>query len=251
MKKLTKLQIMMLMGLSVGSMTIQAGADQDFQDQAVELELKSERIEDADDKVMQALADISPATIENLILETDELIPNFNEIKKLVDKKNKEIEKLSKQAEVDKAQIAKIGIELADAQVALKKAEALQRAKHKKPNKLEQLINDSLKKAEQALKRLNDSATTKAVKRVAAESGKFISKKAEEAYETVSTKAKEIMSTEKDLSGQENSMKKKNKSSKKKSKASKAAIKASAEEPMLMDEDVMIDQAMDNAMLNN
>ena len=136
-------------------------------------------------------------------------------------------------------------------QLKLEEIKLLETYKIIEMNKLEQLINDSLKKAEQALKRLNDSATTKAVKRVAAESGKFISKKAEEAYETVSTKAKEIMSTEKDLSGQENSMKKKNKSSKKKSKASKAAIKASAEEPMLMDEDVMIDQAMDNAMLNN
>jgi hypothetical protein len=250
MKKLTKLQIMMLMSLSVGSIYLQGQDEQSFQEQAITLELKSEKAEDIDDKVLQALADVAPASVESLIFETEELTPSFGEIKKLVDKKNKEIERLSKQAEINQADIARIGIELADAQASLKKAEALQRAKHKKPNKLEQLINDSLKKAEQALKRLNDSATTKAVKRVAVESGKFISKKAEEAYETVSTKAKEIMSPEKDLSGQENSMKKKNKSSKKKSKASKAAIKASAEEPMLMDEDVMIDQAMDNAMLN-
>lgn len=220
----------MLMSLALGSYSLHSQSEQEFQDQAVQLALQAEATENMSDQLLQELAQIAPQAVEESIIETADLTPTFNEIKKLVDKKNKEIEKLSKQAKVNEAQIAKIGLELADAQAALKKAEALQRAKHKKSHKLEQVINDALKKAEQGLKKLNDSVAFQTIKKASVDTSEFLSEKADKAYKNVSETI--------------------NKASRKKSKASKAVIKASAQQPMLMDEDVMIDQAMDDAMLD-
>lgn len=259
MKNLTKLQVMMLMGLAVGSVSMHGQSDQENQDEVVALTLEADRTEDMSDHVLQQLSQISPATIEQAVLETAELIPSFQEIRSLVDKKNKEIEKLSAQAVVDEAQIAKIGIELAQAQAALKQAEAVQRAKHKKHHKLEQTINDALKKAEQGLKALNDSVAMRTIKDGLSDAAEFISEQAQAAYESkpgqavrqASAQSAEFIAEQAQAGYKMASQKAKR--IKTKLKSSKALAKASAQQPMLMieDEDAMIDQAIDDAMTRN
>jgi len=277
----------MLMSLAVGSIHIQGQTDQEFQDQAIELEQQVAQDEQVKQEVVQQLEQVAPEILDEIALDEAELNAHFSTIKKLVDKKNKEIEKLSAQAEVNEAQIAKIGIELADAQIALKKAEAAHRAKHKKAHKFEQAINDALKKAEQGLKYLNDSATGKAVKSAAVEGGRFISEKSQQAYkatkkgisqgaEFVSEQGQNYITNKKARIQKATQARKELargnfskagtltqegikedftqnpfRTPKKKSKASKAVRKASAQQPMLMDEDIMIDQAMDDAMLHD
>ena len=280
MKKLTKFHVMMLMGLAVGSFHLQGVNEEEFANEAITLEQQVAQDEQAKEEVVANLTDIAPEMLDEIALDEAELNAHFSAIKNLVHKKNKEIEKLSSKAEVDEALIAKIGIELADAQIALKKAEAAHRAKHKKAHKFEQAINDSLKKAEQALKKLNDSAAVKSMKSAAVESGRFISENTQKAYHRVndsramkatkkgvsqgaafiSEKAQQgynfgAKQTEKAMNSKIRvsiaSQDKKTKNPKKKSKASKAVIKASGQQPMLMDEDVMINQSMDDAMMNN
>jgi len=214
MKKITSLQFMMLMSLAVGSVQVYS-QNQDFSNQAVQLSLKSDRTEDLDDTVLQKLAESSPAAIESLLIEEEELIPTFSEIKNVVNKANKMIEKLSKKSEVHETEIARIAVQLADTQAALEKAVALQRAKHKQNHKLEQVISDALKKAEQGLKALNDRAMQIA---------SIVKETVSEKMQTASKKVKQAT---------------------KKLRAQKSQEAANARE------DAIIDQAIDNAMMDD
>lgn len=223
MKKLTSLQVLMLMGLAINAYSVQAHepeiSDQEFQEQAVQLALQSEATEQANDAVLQNLALVSPATVEEILVEEADLATSFQKINNLIKAKNKRIEQLSKQKTVDSIEIAKLAVQLADLQAAHEKAVATQRAKHKKSHKLEESISDALKKAEQSLKTLNKRNLMKAVGEVENATRPFIEKA-------------------------------KNSVKSKKSKASKAVVKASAQQPML-EEDAMIDQAMNDAMMSD
>jgi len=158
MKKLTSLQLLMLIGLSISSTKINCENDlqnETMQEQAVELSIQSEETEKLNDEILKNLAEMSPDTINQLLVEEDEIEVNLSAIKKFVDKKNKEIEMLLEQKEVDQMKIAKIAAQLADAQAKLEKAIAIERAKNKKPDRFEQVIKDKLKKAEQSIKKLS------------------------------------------------------------------------------------------------
>jgi hypothetical protein len=193
MKNLTTLHIMMLMGLAVGSIHLHAASDQEFENEAMRFEQKSEQTATLDE-VMQDLVEISPAIEQEIAQEEADLQPDFNKIKKFVSEKNKEIEQLKKRTDANEIEIAKLAVQLADAQAAFEKAISIQRAKHKKNHKLEQSISDALKKAEQGLKNLNDG-----IMRAANVTGAALSQGAK----TVSKKIKSSMQSNKNLSAQE------------------------------------------------
>lgn len=152
-----KLQVTLLMSLALGSYTIYSKEDFDTQD------FDAMDIKQAQLQVIEDLAEQAPEVLHQIIdeeqgLHGDGLEDTFTKLRNFVSKKIKEIEKLSAQNEIQETQIARIAIELADAQVALARTIEKQRAKHRKNHKLEQKIKDALLKAEQSLKILNDKA---------------------------------------------------------------------------------------------
>ncbi len=186
MKKLTSLQILMLMGLAVGSshmygkqpaMTIQDA-------QAVELTLEAEQNRVATKEV---LSDLSPKTIERIIQDRAKLVPSFNQIDNIIKNINKELEKLSKANSVNEEDIARLAVELADAQADLEEAQAVQNVKHKKAFHGEQAIKDGLMKAEQGLKSLNKKAIEglQEVEKIVVKHAKKVSAKADQAVKQI------------------------------------------------------------------
>jgi len=92
MKKLTSLQLLMLIGLSISSTKINCENDlqnETMQEQAVELSIQSEETEKLNDEILKNLAEMSPDTINQLLVEEDEIEVNLSAIKKFVDKKTK------------------------------------------------------------------------------------------------------------------------------------------------------------------
>jgi len=122
MKNLKILQIMILIGLAVESISLHAATDQKF---------------------------------ENKI----NVPHDFNTIRNMINEENEKIEQLKNQDVIDEVVLAKITDQLAQAQTAFDQAVQRHRAKHKKNHKLEDAISDNLKKAEQGLKNLYDTLT--------------------------------------------------------------------------------------------
>ncbi|MBP6870259.1 hypothetical protein KBC04_05225 [Candidatus Babeliales bacterium] len=153
MKNLTKLQIFMLMSLAVGSLTMHANDVSDFE--AVTSQVDAAQNLQATVDVLEELEQSNPDVIELIILDEADLEATFGSIRNFIQKKNKEIERLLSKNQVEQAEIAKLGIELADAQAAYEKASARYKMKHKKSYRGEQAIKDSLIKAEQGLQSLS------------------------------------------------------------------------------------------------
>jgi len=154
MKKLTSLQIFMLMSLAVGSFNVYASEDE----AAVEYQLQAVEDRIAPAQVLSDLAESNPMAIERIIEDEADLEATFNSIKRFVDKKNKEINKLSQEQEFHEEKIAKLAVELADAQAMFEITMARQKAKHRHSNRHEQAIKDALMKAEQGVKSLSKKA---------------------------------------------------------------------------------------------
>jgi hypothetical protein len=184
MKKLTSLQILMLMNLALGSshMYGEHPSNMDDLNEAIQLELKF--AQDETIEVLNDLAASQPMVIEHIIQDEADLEATFNSIRAFINKKNKEIEKLLKEKVVAEAEVAKLAVELADAQAMLEKAIAKQRAKHKHNHKYEQAIKDALMKAEQGVKALNKKAVN-----FFSNTGKAISKGAKNIKKSKASKA--------------------------------------------------------------
>lgn len=155
MKKLTSLQILMLMSLAVGSSHMHGSFDQD---EAMQSQLKSVQDESATTAVLADLAASQPEAFNRIIEDEANLETTFNSLKRFIEKKNKEIEKLEKAKFIQEAEVARLAVELADAQAALEKTIARQRSTHKHDHRHEQAIKDALMKAEQGVKRLSEKA---------------------------------------------------------------------------------------------
>lgn len=161
MKKLTSLQVMMLMSLALGSSHIHSRMEKsNMQDdtEAVMLELKAGQDEQARMEVLTDLVELEPKIVERIIEDEADLEATFNSIRSFVHKRNAEIDKLNKEKVVNEVEIARLAVELVDAQATLERTIAKQRAKHKHNHRLEQSIKDALKKAEQGLKSLQQKA---------------------------------------------------------------------------------------------
>jgi len=159
MKKITSLQVLMLMSLAVGSMRLHASS-------VVENELQAAFDQQAELNVLQDLAQSNPEVIEQIVREEAKAQikhENLHQIKRFIDQINKEIENLSQQKNVAEIEIARLAVELNDAKIAFEKALAERKATHKaarsnKSNRLEQAISDNIMMAGQGLKRLQDHA---------------------------------------------------------------------------------------------
>lgn len=161
MKKLTSLQVMMLMSLALGSSQMHGGmqkSNMKDDSKAVMLELQVGQDEQAKVDVLTDLVATEPKSAERIILDEANLEANFTSIKNFVHKRNNEIERLNKKDVIAEPEVAIIAVELADAQAALDKTIAKQLAKHKHNHRLEQAVKDALKKAEQGLKSLQRKA---------------------------------------------------------------------------------------------
>jgi len=157
MKKLTSLQILMILGLGLNTSVI-FSSDEDMNvenmHEAVEAELDSAETEAARLDVLTGLAELYPMQVERIIMNEADLESNFNSIRNFINKKNIEIESLLEKNEVNEAEVARLAVELADAKSELQNTIAKQRAKHKKPHKQEQSISDAFTKAGQNITRL-------------------------------------------------------------------------------------------------
>lgn len=162
MKKLTSLQILTLMSLSLGSSyTAYSKADQSMDDmmsEAVELELQAADDENAKLAVLNDLAQSNPMAIGKIIEDEKNLDANFKSQSALLDKINGDIEKFNKEKSASEIDIAMRAIEVADIQENFEKATARQRILHKNKHKSEQIIKNSLMKAEQGLKLLSEKS---------------------------------------------------------------------------------------------
>jgi hypothetical protein len=157
MKKLTSLQILMVLGLGLNASTILSNEAINEQDmsEAVAAELDSAQAEAARLEVLTDLAELYPMQVERIITDEADLESTFNSIRNFINKKNTEIENLLQQNNVSEAEVARLAVELADAQSELNNTIAKQRAKHKKSHKQEQPIKDAFMKAGKNLKSLN------------------------------------------------------------------------------------------------
>jgi len=164
MKKLTSLQIMMLMSLALGSSQIYSRESHEMamqdDNEAVMLELQSAQDEQAKMEVLTNLVALEPKVAERIIEDEADLEATFSSIRTFVNKKNTEIDKLNKEKVVNEVEVARLAVELADAQAALERAIAKQRAKHKRDHRHEQAIKDLLKKAEQGVKSLSKKSVS-------------------------------------------------------------------------------------------
>jgi len=158
MKKLTSLQIMMLMTLALGSSQMHGEMQKSNMaddNEAVMLEFQAAQDEQAGMEVLTDLLELEPMAVKRIIEDEADLEATFNSIRNFVHKKNTEIDKLNKEKVVNEVELAILAKELADAQAALERAIAKQRAKHKRNHRHEQAIKDALKKAEQGVKSLS------------------------------------------------------------------------------------------------
>jgi len=137
------------------------------QQEAVMLKLQSEEDLVAEEAVLMDLVALEPMIVEQIVIDESNLEATFDSIRSFVNKKNTEIEKLNKDKEVSETEVAKLAVELTDAQAALEKATARQRAKHRHNNRHEQSIKDALMKSEQGLKSLNKKAVNRVMPKMA------------------------------------------------------------------------------------
>lgn len=156
MKKLTTLQIIMLMHLAVGSSAL-------FSDAGM-LELQSTRDQAATLPVLEDLAITSPKSLDQIVADLAHLEEKLSSVKEFIEQKNKEIDNLLEQKSAAEEDIAVLAVELAQAQATFEKVLAEQQVQRKSKNKHQrhkqtiQAIKDGLMKAEQGLKILNNNA---------------------------------------------------------------------------------------------
>lgn len=193
MKKLTSLQILMLMSLALGS-TSMYGRDESMSmliqkdlnqvlthesqsaknegamyvkaepmsmskqkdlNETVMYELQSAENEEARVDVLTDLAALEPRVVERIVENEADLESSFKSIRSFVHKKNEEIEKLKQESVVSELEIARLAVELTDAQSIFDNTLAKERAHNKRNPKAEQVIKDALMKAKQGLKSLS------------------------------------------------------------------------------------------------
>jgi len=207
MKKFTSLQIMLLMSFTLGSSQIYSRESDEMEmeddNEAIVHELQAAQDEEEKMVVLADLVAFQPKSVERIIKDEADLEATFNSIRTFVNTKNTEIEKLNK--EIDtlsnekivneaertrlEADVARLAVELADAQATFEKTIAKQRAKHKRDHRHEQAIKDLLKKAEQGLKTaskktanfFNQTGITKA----ANQAGRYISNTVNQAGKSI------------------------------------------------------------------
>jgi len=159
MKKLTSLQILLLMSLSLGSSYSfsKHAVSARNQNEAAKLELQSVQDEAATIDVLQ---DLDAQSIEQLVESLSNLDAKLSSIKHFVDQKNREINDLLKEKSVAEEAIAIKSIEIANAQAMFEKTLAQQKTKHKhaKQSKYEQEIRNALKTAEKGVKLLAEKS---------------------------------------------------------------------------------------------
>jgi hypothetical protein len=154
MKKLMSLQILMLMGLAVGSSQIH-GEDEGWAwfKGVTATKAQDVQIEQAKAAVMH---DLPEEVLHRIAVNEQNLEDTLTSIQSFVHKKNKEIEKLLKEKGVSEETVATLAVELADAQIKLNYLEYNKKrhsdSKHKQRI---QAIKDSFTKSEQSLKKLN------------------------------------------------------------------------------------------------
>lgn len=169
MKKLTSLQVLVLMGFALSSNLYgkQSSVNTDaLEKDAVRLILLSEQYDKAAMEVLDELAKKSEDTVERLILDEAELEPIISKVEEFLHKKLKEIQTLSdsiNSANTEKLEnlrelVAKLAIEIAHAQSDFVKAQSNLRMKHEQPSKKEQKTFDLLEKAKQAIIKLNEKS---------------------------------------------------------------------------------------------
>jgi len=152
MKKLTSLQIMMLMGLSVGSMQL-FGKMQSS-------EMKDAMLDEQAEEVKADLAQVDAEAERKLENKLDSMHETLISVERTVKHENLGLDKLEKSGNISEEEIAKHAVILEKAQKELD--DIIERSSKKHHNKHEariQRIKDQLMKAEQHLKRLNDKVS--------------------------------------------------------------------------------------------
>ena len=163
MKKLTSLKILMLMSLAVGSSNmygrdLSPEDDLVFQNQTVAAELKANDIEDATDEVMEELAEFHPGIVEKIVRNERNLDANYGDIKRFLGDLNDQIDELAEQDSAKDTEIARLAVELADAQAMFAKYVARERSRDKRNNGHESKIKGLLGSAQKNLKIINQRA---------------------------------------------------------------------------------------------
>jgi hypothetical protein len=159
MKKLTRLQILMLMSLAVGSLQIH-GKDvrnMDDQDQAVASELLAVLDESITTELLVDLAILKPEIVQEIVKDETNLKPAFGSVRHSINEINEAIDRLSRKEIISELEVAKFAVEIADVQANFEKAIANQGLNHKHNDRhYEQQIKDGVMKAQQGLKNLYD-----------------------------------------------------------------------------------------------
>jgi hypothetical protein len=159
-------KLMMLASVIVSfSLIASEKSDEAYEQEAVSEELNSARLESAQLELLQVLAQQDPDAVEQIVVDEQDLEAAFSSIRKFVETLNRKLEKAIESNQIAQTEVARLTIETADAQAALDKATARQRAKHKNNHKFEQTIEDALMKAKKNIQILNKKASG-AAKRV-------------------------------------------------------------------------------------
>ena len=145
------------MSLAIGSSQVfgrdlSPEEDLAFQKQAVAAELKANDIEDATDEVMADLALRNPKIIEKIVRNERKLDANYGDIKRFLSDLNDQIDELAKQDSAKDTEIARLAVELADAQAMFAKYVARERSRDKRNEGHEKRIKDLLVNAQKTLK---------------------------------------------------------------------------------------------------
>jgi len=162
-KNLTSFKILTLMILAVGSSQVfgrelSKKENLAFQRQTIRAELSANNIEDETDGIMKILAQLHPGILEKIVKEERNLDANYSDIKRFLRDLNEEIETLSEQKNIKDTKIARLAVELADAQAMFEKYVARERSRDKRNDSHEQKIKDLLVSAQKSLKAINQKA---------------------------------------------------------------------------------------------
>ena|GEM_PF-2878330 len=157
MKNLTSFKILTLMILAVGSSQVfgrelSKKENLAFQRQTIRAELSANNIEDETDGIMKILAQLHPGILEKIVKEERNLDANYSDIKRFLRDLNEEIETLSEQKNIKDTKIARLAVELADAQAMFKKYIARERSEDKRNDSREEKITNLLVNAQSNLK---------------------------------------------------------------------------------------------------
>ena len=151
------------MSLAVGSSgmygrDLTPAEDIAYRNQAVAAELEANDIEDATDEVMADLAQRSPGVVEKIIRNERNLDANYGDIKRFLNDLNDQIDELAEQDSAKDTEIARLAVELADAQAMFEKYVARERSRDKRNDGHESRIKGLLGSAQKNLKVINQRA---------------------------------------------------------------------------------------------